>query len=144
MVSELTRSENRQREMGSPEKMGRKKRVLDVGQCPPDHLAIRMLMENLGAEVHQVALPAEAMRILTRQSFDLVLVNRKIDRDYTDGIELVRMMQKSVETRGVPVILISNFPEAQQEAVQAGARQGFGKDHLQNQDTLDLLRQYLS
>jgi CheY-like chemotaxis protein len=112
-----------------------KKRVLDVGQCPPDHSAIRHLMESLGAEVQQVALPSEAVNVLKQESFDLVLVNRKIDQDYTDGIELVTMMKQN--EIAVPVMLVSNYADAQAQAVSMGAVQGFGKDQLRLPETKD-------
>ena len=112
-----------------------KKRVLDVGQCPPDHSAIRHLMESLGAEVQQVALPSEAMDVLKRETFDLVLLNRKIDQDYTDGVELVTMMKRN--EIAVPVMLVSNYADAQSEAVALGAVQGFGKDQLRLPETKD-------
>jgi len=38
-------------------------------------------------------------------------------------------------------MLISNFPEAQDHAVAAGALRGFGKTQLYNDSTAKLLRQ---
>lgn len=99
-----------------------------MGQCPPDHYAIRHLIESLGAEVERAALPREAVDRLKRESFDLVLVNRKIDQDYSDGVELLSMLE--ADGISVPVMLVSNFPEAQAEAVALGALPGFGKNEL--------------
>lgn len=120
-----------------------KKRVLDVGQCNPDHMAIRSLIESFGAEVERVALPAQAMDLLQEEPFDLVLVNRKIDQDYTDGTELIRMMKSHEKTQSVPVMLVSNMPEAQKEAMSLGAEKGFGKDYLRARNTIELLQPYL-
>ncbi|MEQ8349951.1 MAG: response regulator [Leptospiraceae bacterium] len=120
-----------------------KKRVLDVGQCNPDHMALRGLVESFGAEMHRVALPSQAMEKLESESFDLVLVNRKIDQDYTDGTELVKMMKANEKTRDVPVMLVSNLPDAQKEAMSLGAEKGFGKDYLRARNTLELLQPYL-
>ncbi len=120
-----------------------KKRVLDVGQCAPDHAAIRHFAESMGAQVTQVALPSEAITILEKESFDLVLVNRKIDRDYSDGMELVRMMRNGNGKTKVPVMLISNFAEAQEQAVQEGAVPGFGKSELGSARARELLQKYL-
>ncbi|MCB1169138.1 MAG: response regulator [Leptospiraceae bacterium] len=119
------------------------KKVLDVGQCNPDHMAIRSLMESFGAEVHRVALPSQAMELLEKESFDLVLVNRKIDQDYTDGAELIKMMKARDATRSIPVMLVSNLPEAQKEAVALGAEKGFGKDYLRARNTIEMLQPYL-
>ncbi len=109
------------------------KRVLDVGQCPPDHFAIRGLLTALGIEVEQVALIDQALDRLRAETFDLVLVNRKIDADYSDGLALIERMRAA--KIDVPVMLISNYPEAQDEAVALGARRGFGKNELGRPDT---------
>ncbi len=117
------------------------KRVLDVGQCPPDHSAIRGLLTGLGAVVEPVALIDQALERLRAEPFDLVLVNRKIDADYSDGLALIeRMRAARIE---VPVMLISNFPEAQDEAVALGARRGFGKNELGRPDTKSRLLEAL-
>ena len=119
------------------------KKVLDVGQCNPDHMAIRSLMESFGAEVHRVALPSQAMELLEKETFDLVVVNRKIDQDYTDGTELIKMMKANAKTSAVPVMLVSNLPEAQKQAMALGAEKGFGKDYLRARNTIELLQPYL-
>lgn len=120
------------------------KRVLDVGQCGPDHTAIRGLMETFGASVERVARPVDALDLLRRGSYDLVLVNRKIDLDYSDGTELIRAMQSDENLRTVPVMLVSNYAQAQSEAVKLGAVRGFGKTALGSADTRDRLAAYLS
>ncbi len=120
-----------------------KKRVLDVGQCNPDHMALRGLIESFGAEMDRVALPSQAMELLEKDSYDLVLVNRKIDQDYSDGTELIKMMKSNEKTRSIPVMLISNLSDAQKEAVSLGAEKGFGKDYLRARNTVELLQPYL-
>lgn len=89
----------------------------------------------------RVALPEEALRILQDEPVDLVFVNRKIDADYSDGMELIRAMQE----RGLstPIMLISNYPAAQAEAVAAGALPGFGKMELQAPAVLSRIRRAL-
>ncbi len=104
-----------------------KKRVLDVGQCRPDHAAIRYVMESLGAEVDAAYLPADALEAMKRERYDLVVINRKLDSDYSDGTDLIRMMKADRSTADIPVMLISNYPDAQEEAVSLGALPGFGK-----------------
>ena len=66
------------------------KRVLDVGQCGPDHATIRTyLTRNFDCEVVQVDDAAGALSELKSGPFDLVLVNRKLDCDYSDGLEVI-------------------------------------------------------
>ena len=120
------------------------KRVLDVGQCPPDHAAIRQLLEmRYAAEVTQVATPAEALEALQDGKFDLVLVNRKLDFDYSDGVEVIRAIKSDAAIADVPVMLVTNYPEHQQLAVEAGAELGFGKLELDEQVTLERLDPFL-
>jgi CheY-like chemotaxis protein len=119
------------------------KKVLDVGQCPPDHNAIKNLIEDFGAEIRKCDNPEKAIKILKENKYDLVLVNRKIDMDYSDGIELLRRMKSDPEIQKVPVMLISNDSEYQKQAIAEGAEPGFGKDYLSSRSTKELLANYL-
>jgi CheY-like chemotaxis protein len=104
------------------------KRVLDVGQCGPDHSAIRSyLTRNFNCEVVQVDDAAAALTELKSSPFDLVLVNRKLDCDYSDGVEVIRAIKGHPKTAHVPVMLVTNYPEHQEAAIEAGAVRGFGK-----------------
>ena len=119
------------------------KMVLDVGQCAVDHRSMRKVVESLDAKVRRVHLPKEAIEILEKEPVDLVLVNRIIDRDGSEGIDLIREIRSRQTTRAVPVMLISDFSEAQKAAVDAGAVLGFGKKDLKEGKTRELLAQYL-
>jgi CheY-like chemotaxis protein len=104
------------------------KRVLDVGNCGPDHAAIRsFLAGNFGCEVDRTHNAGETLRLLSERAYDLVLVNRKLDADYSDGIEVIRRIKSDPRTADVPVMLVTNYPEHQDAAVAIGAVRGFGK-----------------
>ena len=104
------------------------KRVLDVGNCGPDHSAIRTyLTRNFDVEVVQVDDAAGAMAQLLAGSFDLVLVNRKLDNDYSDGMDVIRTLKSEPRIAQVPVMLITNYPDHQDTAIEIGAIRGFGK-----------------
>jgi two-component system chemotaxis response regulator CheY len=121
------------------------KRVLDVGQCTPDHWSIKHLIEGeLGAEIVQAHLQNEALELLRAGKFDLVLVNRKFDADYSDGLELIRAIKADAALATVPVMLVSNYPEYQAEAVAAGALPGFGKAELRQPATKEKLSAILA
>ena len=121
------------------------KRVLDVGNCVPDHAAIRRLIEgHFDASVAQANDLAGAVAELERQSADLVLVNRKLDLDYSDGMAILRHLKSDPRWAKVPVMLITNYPEYQAEAVAAGAEPGFGKQELRNNETLEKLKRFLN
>ena len=116
------------------------KRVLDVGQCGPDHMAIRnYLTRNFDCEIVQVDDAASALSELKRGQFDLVLINRKLDIDYSDGIEVVRALKAEPEVSSVPMMLVTNYPEHQDAAVAIGAVRGFGKLEFGKSETRDKL-----
>jgi two-component system chemotaxis response regulator CheY len=109
------------------------KRVLDVGNCGPDHAAIRHLLETMfRAAVIQAHGPDDTLALLRRESIDLVLVNRKLDQDYSDGLEIIRAIKADPQLAAVPCMLITNHAEHQEQAVSAGAIHGFGKKQLRD------------
>lgn len=121
------------------------KRVLDVGNCPPDHSAIRHFVEReFGAEVVQAHGPDDTMQALRDGKFDLVLVNRKLDQDYSDGLEIIKAMKSSAELRETPVMLITNYDEHQQAAIAVGAERGFGKLEIGDDATVARLQPFLA
>lgn len=104
------------------------KRILNVGQCCRDHDTIeRYLQQHFPCEVESANTAHDTIELLQQGRFDLVLVNRKLDIDYTDGIEVIRRLKANAATAGVPVMLITNYAEHQELAVAAGALHGFGK-----------------
>lgn len=120
------------------------KRVLDIGNCVPDHRAIAMLITaHFDAQVFAADQWQDASDQLRSQTFDLVLVNRKLDIDYSDGIEVIRQLKADAELRDIPVMMITNYPEHQQVAIQAGAVEGFGKQSLRDPTTREKLAAFL-
>src|SRR4051812_40457081 len=107
------------------------KRVLSVGQCMADHGGIgRTLRQAFGAEGVSADSVDEAVTHLRSRGFALVLVNRVFDADGTSGMDLIEKMKRDAELRDVPVMLVSNYEDAQAQAMQAGAVPGFGKAAL--------------
>ena len=120
------------------------RRTLSVGQCMADHGRIaHMLRSTFGAEVVAADTADEALERLHQESFDLVLVNRVFDRDGDSGIDFIRHVNADEQLRKVPVMLVSNYEDAQARAVAVGAQPGFGKATLDEPETIDLLRTYL-
>ncbi|MCB1141741.1 MAG: response regulator [Leptospiraceae bacterium] len=117
------------------------KKIMSVGQCNPDHFSIANFINSfLEAEIIRIDSTEEAIERLASEKVDLVLVNRKLDLDYTDGTILIEKMQKDEQFKSIPVMLISNFPEYQEEAKKMGAVQGFGKSDLGKPETIDLIQ----
>lgn len=120
------------------------KRVLDVGNCSMDHGSIRrMLVEKFGVEVEQAHGPDDSLALLRQGTYDLVLVNRKLDQDYSDGIDIIHALKADEKLAALPVMLITNHAEYQQQAVAAGALPGFGKKELYNDSTQENLGKIL-
>ena len=121
------------------------KTVLDVGNCSPDHSAIkRMLVANYDVEVLRADQWADTQRILSSKTVDLILVNRKLDIDYSDGMEILKSLKSGKTSRHIPVMLVTNYPEHQQVAVEAGGVYGFGKLELNSPQTRERLGQFLT
>ena len=118
--------------------------VLDVGSCIPDHNMIRRLLtEHFDVQIDQVMFVNDALTRMREQPYALVLVNRLIFDDGSQGIELLHQAKADAHLAKTPVIMISNFAKAQDAAIAAGAKRGFGKSSLSDPKTTDLLAQYL-
>lgn len=71
------------------------KTIMSVGQCNPDHNALSNFMtRNLECNIIRIDSTEEAIEALRKQSVDLVLVNRKLDVDYTDSTILIERMKR--------------------------------------------------
>jgi two-component system chemotaxis response regulator CheY len=119
-------------------------RVLSVGQCGFDHRTIAgYLGRQFGALVECANTFDEARDALYRARFDLVLINRVLDLDETSGLDLIRTLKAECGLEKVPVMLVSNYPDAQQAAIDLGASPGFGKADLGSPATHDRLKSLL-
>jgi len=120
------------------------KRVLSVGQCGPDHVAIcGLLRRHFDVRVERADALPDALAAVRQAPHDLVLVNRKLDVDYSDGMEVIRAIKAEPSLAGVPVMLVTNFPDHQRIAVEAGAERGFGKLELDEPQTVARLARFL-
>src|SRR5947209_1810220 len=91
------------------------KRVLSIGQCGADHGGIsRTLQRHFGAEVVAAHTPEEGLSHLREGDFALVLVNRVLDADGSSGLDVVKQLKADEELREVPVMLVSNYEDAQE------------------------------
>ncbi|QDT32477.1 response regulator [Thalassoglobus polymorphus] len=120
------------------------KKVLDVGNCNPDHSSLtRLLKQNFEVDVLRAHGMRDTLDLLKSGDVDLVLVNRVMDRDGASGLEIIQKMKSNPELAAVPVMMITNYEDAQQSAIEAGAEPGFGKSALTLQSTLDKLEPFL-
>jgi response regulator RpfG family c-di-GMP phosphodiesterase len=113
--------------------------VLDIGQCAMDHGSIRRVVESIGGKVLRAATTDEALSLVAKHSVSLILVNRVFDMDGSDGLQAISALIAAT-SGGVPVMLVSNYPEYQERAIKLGAVPGFGKSSLGSAQTRELLR----
>ena len=102
-----------------------------------------MLERSFGVEVAQTHGPDDTLAAVREQPFDLVLVNRKLDQDYSDGLDIIRAIKQDPQLAKLPCMLITNYPDQQKTAVAAGAEYGFGKKELYAEATHERLRKIL-
>jgi CheY-like chemotaxis protein len=119
-------------------------RVLSVGQCAPDEAGIRhMLTDRFDVGVDAVMFVDDAIDALSRRRYDLVLVNRLVFDDNSPGIDLIHRMRADPKYADIPVMMVSNYADAQAQAMKAGALRGFGKAELGREQTAEKLAKVL-
>ena len=117
------------------------KKVALVGHCGPDSSYLRMTVGKAGRDVQVLAADDDdELRRLLEAGVDLLLLNRQLDYgfDEREGVALIRRLRLAYPR--VKTMLVSNYPDAQQAALQAGALPGFGKRELGSPRVLDLIR----
>jgi DNA-binding NtrC family response regulator len=115
---------------------------LSIGQCAADHAAIsRVLADQFHTAVIPVDDEEQAAVELRRSPVSLVLVNRIFDADGRSGLDFIRRWKE--REPHVPIMLVSNYEDAQEDARQMGAVRGFGKAALGQPAMLDRVRPYL-
>jgi hypothetical protein len=125
--------------------MNAEKLVVDLGQCDPDHGSIKRLVESLGFSVIRAHTAVEVKRLVRERQVALVLVNRIFDADGGNGIDCIKELVEMTKAPGflnpkMVVMLVSNYPEYQEQAVQQGAAPGFGKAQLRDAATAEMLK----
>lgn len=103
-----------------------------------------MVKSNFQATVLQTHGMEDTLELLRRREVDLVTVNRKLDRDYSDGLEIIKKIKSDPEIAAIPVMLVTNYDEHQQDAVAEGATYGFGKLEIGQDTTVDKLKPFLT
>jgi two-component system, chemotaxis family, chemotaxis protein CheY len=117
------------------------KRVLSVGQCAADHGHIsRVFQHSFAAEVVGVDTTVEALEKLRRETFALVLVNRVFDADGASGLDFIKQVKSDEALTPTPVMLVSNYMDAQKQALEMGAAPGFGKAELGARQMIERLK----
>ncbi|HAI10806.1 MAG TPA: hypothetical protein DCM28_03825 [Phycisphaerales bacterium] len=114
--------------------------ILLVGHCVPDNFMLKSKMSQLFPDLTVDTCNSQADLEAKSNARTLLLVNRILDGmfDTEGGIELIGKLAQSSDAP--QMMLISNFAESQEQAVNVGALMGFGKSEMGSQDTEDKLR----
>ena len=120
------------------------KKVALVGHCGPDSSFLRIAVSRAGKDVQVLSADdgSELKRVL-EQGVDLLLLNRQLDFGFEEdeGVAVIRKLRPHYPN--VKMMLVSNYPEAQAEAVAVGALPGFGKRELNTPRVAELIREAL-
>jgi response regulator RpfG family c-di-GMP phosphodiesterase len=120
------------------------RRILSIGQCAADHYRItRTFQDHFAAEVLGADNETESAQILKQQDIDLILVNRVLDATGSSGLDVIMSLKKDSEGLVIPMMLVSNYEDAQEDAVKLGAIKGFGKAALGQPVMLSVVRRIL-
>ena len=107
------------------------KKVALVGHCGPDSSFLRIAVSRAERDIQVVSVDDDSdLKRLLDEGVDLLLLNRQLDYgfDEDEGVALIRKLRAAYPR--VKTMLVSNYPEAQAEALQAGAYPGFGKREI--------------
>lgn len=119
------------------------KNVLIVGHCDLDNPQITSLIEkNFSAKVTRVKLLQKTIGYLGKQDYDLVIINRIGAFDQESGLELIKKIKKDGRFKA-PLMMVTNYKDQMDKAIESGAVAGYGKDKLYDKETVELLSKYL-
>ena len=103
-----------------------------------------MLTSSFEVEVIRADALNDTLNQLRNHDVSLVLINRKLDIDYSDGMEILKAIKANQDFSDTPIMLVTNYEEHQDQAVDAGALRGFGKLQLSDDQTQNRLAAVLS
>ena len=120
-------------------------KLLIVGQCDFDFQRISFVLSKIyNIEIHRADLFDDAIQSALDQPYDLILINRLMDLDRSEGMAILHELKSNPQTESTPTMIISDYQEAQDAAVAAGANPGFGKATLDTPKTYELLSNFLT
>ncbi len=119
------------------------KNVLVIGHCNMDHPRIASLVEkNFEAKATRVEILDETIEYLEKEDYVLAIINRIGAFDQESGIELIKKIKDDGRFK-TELMLVTNYQDHMDLAVESGGVPGFGKDALSSNETIELLRKYL-
>src|SRR5215212_2004172 len=122
-----------------------RKVVVLVGHCGPDSSYLRMAVRNAvrDADITMADDDRDLQRAI-QQGASLLLLNRELEYGFSDrrGVDLLKRLRP--EYPNLKMMLVSNYADAQAEALAAGAVPGFGKREIGSPRVAEVLRNALA
>ncbi len=118
-------------------------RILLVGHCEVDGPRLQDQLSTAipSAEIERINSDADLWQAV-EQGNALMLVNREPVGFEGEGLDLIK--QVMLEHPDVKAMLVSDYPDAQREAEQAGALKGFGKREMGSPGLAEHVKQALA
>jgi len=122
------------------------KRIVLVGHCGIDGPRLQQELSSALAEAEVVRVNSdEELKRACDEGANLLLVNREpVGFDPTSGSGIDLIKQVKTERPHQKAMLVSDFPDAQEEAVAAGALPGFGKADIGSPKLMRTVEQALA
>ncbi|MEZ6243435.1 MAG: hypothetical protein R3B57_10370 [Phycisphaerales bacterium] len=118
--------------------------IVLVGHCRPDAWMLASMVRRAAPEWRvEMASSDEELRRLLDEA-DLLLVNRQLDGLFEDDSGIALIERFAGDKDAPAIMLVSNFPDAHEAALKAGAIEGFGKRDLNSPRVAELVRAALS
>lgn len=117
-----------------------KKRVVLVGHCSPDSSYLSIAIRHVCPDAQIIRANDDAeLQVQLEGGADLLLVNRVLDGSFANpsGIDLIA--RSHISHPRIASMLISNYPDAQDQARRHGALRGFGKTEIHAATTRQVL-----
>ena len=116
-------------------------RIALVGHCSFDSASLTHAASRVPGVADVLRINSEADLAKITDGSALLLVNRVLDGrfDVDHGVDLIKRIKSSANGAAPKMMLISNFEDAQADAVKAGALPGFGKNATHTPDAAEKL-----
>ena len=119
-------------------------RIVLVGHCGVDAPRLEAVVSKCLPRADVISVNSEEqLQDICEDGADLLLINRQLPFGFEaeEGIELIEEIQQMHPD--VKVMLVSDRPDAQEQAKQAGAIDGFGKADLGSSKIAEILKDAL-
>lgn len=120
--------------------MAKIKRIVLVGHCGFDSGSLRTLAQQAAPHAEVSMVNDDAALQAVAASDALLLVNRVLDGRFSAGSGVALISELANSDNPPAMMLVSNYADAQEQAVAAGAMQGFGKGEMYQPEVVDRLK----